>query len=363
VFLGYGLLALAGVALVLCLARWRAWPAWRPVAALVVIGAAAVVMAVGAAGSDCGPRSWAPACRLHDLLPMFRSYARFAFVAQLSVAIAAGLAAAELARRSRASFCVAAALLAVACVEYWPLPWKAHDVLPTEAHRWLAGEPAARLTLDCVPPDPVTSATAWLMNHRVTTEGGRIGSCQAPDLTPRLAALGYTHVLVRAGREDIAAAARSDGLSLVRAFHGARLYAVTAGAPAGAVIEWLGFHPYERQGDDWWRWMGDQGGWTVRIREGAGTVVLEVGLESFAVPRRLVVTLDGAPAGTILVATRNERHRLGPWTLQPGDHALRFTALEPPSRPSAMGLSGDDRELTVAVRAPVWTAVGHGTDR
>jgi hypothetical protein len=109
--------------------------------------------------------------------------------------------------------------------------------------------------------------------------------------------------------------------------------------------------------------MGDQGGWTVRVSEGSRAVFLDVGLEAFGAPRRLALALDGAPAGTVLVTTRNERHRLGPWTLAPGDHSLVFTALEPSSRPSEGGVAQDDRTLTVAVRAPVWTADRRGTGR
>jgi hypothetical protein len=352
-FVGYSLLVLAVLAVAAACVRWRSAPKSRPAVALALIGIAAALVSVGPGVGGCHPGSWAPACRFHDLLPMFRSYARFGIAAQLAVAILAGVAIADLCR-SKLGSRLAVALIAIAVFEYWPFPWRAHDVLPTMGHRWLAEQSDGGRILDCIPPDAVTATTGWLMRRRVTVESGEIESCQDPNLASALASLGYTHLLVRAGREELPAAKQPGALAQAREFTDSRVYAVTAPVPAAAIVQWQGFHDYEHQGDDWWRWMGAEGQWTVRSAGDTDPVALDIELEAVAEPRRLQVALDGLSVGMVTVTTTNERYRLGPWRLSAGNHTLTFTALEPPLQPSAAGISNDDRALTVAFRRPEW---------
>lgn len=75
-YLGRALLVSAGLAAAIVIARWRRAPEWRPLLALAAVGIAAAVVSVGPNGQPCAPGSWVIACRLHDVLPMFRAYAR-----------------------------------------------------------------------------------------------------------------------------------------------------------------------------------------------------------------------------------------------------------------------------------------------
>ena len=93
---------------------------------------------------------------------------------------------------------VAVALLLLAAGEYAVRPsalWR--DVLPTTAHRWVANGPAGVRVADCAAPTG-ESASVWsLTGGRVLAPGGPLEDCTAAELPATLAALGYTHLLVR----------------------------------------------------------------------------------------------------------------------------------------------------------------------
>ena len=135
IFVGFAFTALAVVALAVSAWTWR--PEWRYVVAIGAVGLAAALISVGPATGSCEPFSVAPACLFFRIVPVFRAYARFAIIVNLMVAIAAGAGAAMLAGRSRGGQIAAAILLLIGTFEFWPLPVRAHDVLPTAAHRWL----------------------------------------------------------------------------------------------------------------------------------------------------------------------------------------------------------------------------------
>ncbi len=149
---GLAFMALAVVALAVSAWTWR--PEWRYVVAIGAVGLAAALVSVGPATGSCEPFSVAPSCLLFRVVPVFRAYARFAIVVNLMVAIAAGAGAAMLASRRRVGQIAAATLLLIGAFEFFPLPVRAHDVLPTAAHRWLAvpvgRRPCVRL-LSCEP--------------------------------------------------------------------------------------------------------------------------------------------------------------------------------------------------------------------
>ena len=138
VSLGWGVMALGVVAIV----SW--WVNVRPAASLVRVP---ILVAVAVAALVCslspertietlavGP----PSAFLYDLLPMFRSYARFGVVVQLMAAVLAGIGVDVLMRSgTRRAKMVCVGLIALAAAEYAVLPsalWR--DVLPTAAHRW-----------------------------------------------------------------------------------------------------------------------------------------------------------------------------------------------------------------------------------
>src|SRR5439155_27339749 len=115
------------------------------------------------------------------------------------VAIAAGAGAAMLNRNSRARAITATALLAVAAFEFWPLPARAHDVLPTAGNRWLASQPASGPAFDCYPANQADRFVPWLMHRPLAFLGEPITTCSDPEVGRKLAALGYAHVIVRGG--------------------------------------------------------------------------------------------------------------------------------------------------------------------
>jgi hypothetical protein len=72
---------------------------------------------------------------------------------EIGVSVLAGLGSGVLVRRdpSRRTVVIGVAALAL-FVERAPPPWRWRDVLPTPAHRWLAGFPASATVLDCSAP-------------------------------------------------------------------------------------------------------------------------------------------------------------------------------------------------------------------
>jgi hypothetical protein len=289
---------------------------------------------------------------------MFRSYARFAFVSHLALALAAGAGVALLTRRGRPGQAMAACLVSIAVFEYWPLPPGGRDVLPTAAHRWLATRAPAQHTLDCTAPAAADADVPWLMRRRLSLLGGIVRTCRDPDLGPKLAALGYTHVIVR--QPDRAGVFPlldhpDAGLTPLETFPDARVYEVSATVPAVLTLADRGFHEYEYAGRDVWQWMGPEGSWRVRnTTGGARRVGLVVDLQAAHEARALAITLDGAPAASLLVPASVESYALGPWSLAAGDHNLAFTPEGLPFRPSDYGLSSDDRALTIALREARW---------
>jgi hypothetical protein len=356
VYVSYAVVVLAAIASAAAVARWRSEPQWRPVLLVIPLALAAVALSLGPGRAPCAPGSWIPACLFHDVAPMFRAYARFAFVTHLSLAIAAGAGVVLLARRSRAGAVVAAGLLLVAGFEYWPMPARARDVLPTMAHRWLMGQPADQLTLDCMPPRTRDAQVSWLMRRPIRFLGQDVPDCTAPDLAPILSALGYTHILIRQPRnwpDDMGA-----GFAVAADFPDSRVYAVTAAAPPVLTIRVDGFFDREREAEAAWRWMGPEGRWTVRnTTTTARRVRLDAWLESAGWPRDVDVTIDGAPAGRVHVAAELQPVSVGPWTLTPGDHVVGFAARGRPFQPSAAAGSPDSRRLTIAFHGATWVEV------
>jgi hypothetical protein len=287
---------------------------------------------------------------------MLRVYARFAILAQLLLAVAAGLGIVMLAGRSRRGRTIAAILVALLAVEYWPLPARAHDVLPTTAHRWIAEAPDEGQVLDCYPFSLAEGTIPWLSGRDVRFLREDIPSCNDPKLGERLAAMGVKRLLVR--RNRVASQMTQplpQGITLAQAFADADLYDVSQTPPAIAVAKSTGFLGLEHDGDDWWQWMGMTASWEVRNTTAAPQEVsLFVHLTPFAAPRTLTYALDDGPPQRVSVPIEGREFTLGPWLLTPGVHQLRFAADGEALRPSDFSNTDDRRVLAVSFRNERW---------
>jgi hypothetical protein len=357
IYVGFAFMALAVVALAVSAWTWR--PEWRYVVAIGAVGLVAALVSVGPAMGSCEPFSVAPSCLLFRVVPVFRVYARFAIIVNLMVAIAAGAGAAMLASSTRVGQIAATTLLVVGAFEFWPLPVRAHDVLPTAAHRWLASQSADGPAFDCYPANQADRFVPWLMQRQLSFLGDEIKTCSDPEIGRKLAALGYARVIVRGG----AASSKLPqplplGIAVAHDFPDSRVYAVDTRLPPVVTIAINGFFEYEHQNDYWWRWMSPNGRWTVRNTTNMPqTVALTVDLVPIGTPRTLTMTIDGKlPTSVALDMTRHP-YTLGPWTLDPGDHTLSFAADGEPTRPSDLvDDSKDARPLTVAFSNERWVA-------
>ncbi|MGE5834241.1 MAG: hypothetical protein ACM4AI_07165 [Acidobacteriota bacterium] len=359
VFVSYALIVLAALAAVTAARQWRSDPKWRPILSILAIGAAAAIVSAGPISGSCAGGSWAPACLIYAAAPMFRSYARFAIVVQLAVAVAAGAGAAMLARQSRAGLMLATGLLTVAAIDYLPVPWRAHDVLPTAGHRWLARQPHADRIFDCTQGDAAQAAVPSLMNRSVSFLSSSIPTCADPQIGVKLVTLRYTHMVVRLGPRDSQPVEPAECLAIAARFPDSAVYSVAQVPPPVLSTAASGFFEYEHVDGDWWRWMGQDGTWTVRnTTTESRTVLLLVRLASAGEPRTLTLTLDDQPPRHLEVSTSAHESIVGPWTLAPGDHTLTLTASGTPLRPSDDGRSSDTRRLTVMFKSERWIDVG-----
>lgn len=355
IFVGFAFTGLAVIALAVSAWTWR--PEWRYVVAIAAVGLAAALISIGPAAGSCEPFSVAPACLFFRVVPMFRAYARFAIIVNLAVAIAAGAGAAMLAGRSRGGQIAAASFLLVGAFEFWPLPVRAHDVLPTTAHRWLASQPANGPAFDCYPANQADRFVPWLMQRPLFFLGEQIKTCSDPELGRKLAALGYTHVIVRGGEASSKLLQPlPPGISVAEDFPDSHVYTVASTLPPVVTVAAGGFFDYEHQNDDWWRWMSPKGQWTVRnTTTMEQRVTLSVDLVPIGTPRTLTIALDGAPGTALSLGMTRQQFTLGPWVLAPGDHTIAFAADGDPTRPSDLiDDSKDVRPLTVAFRNERW---------
>ena len=197
------------------------------------------------------------------------------------------------------------------------------------------------------------------MQRQLSFLGDKIKTCSDPEIGRKLAALGYTRVIVRGG----AASSKlpqplPSGIAVAHDFPDSRVYAVDTRLPPVVTIAINGFFEYEHQNDYWWRWMSPNGRWTVRnTTTTAQTVTLTVDLVPIGTPRTLTMTLDANRPTSQPLGMDRHPYTLGPWTLEPGDHTLSFAADGEPTRPSDLvDDSKDARPLTVAFSNERWVA-------
>jgi len=237
VSLGWGIVALGLVAAFRWLARDRQPAALVNVPILAAIAAAALLCSLSPE-RRIGPFTiLRPSGLLYGLLPMFRAYARFGVIVQLMAALLAGIGADWLlragTRRGRIA-CAALLLLAVGEYAVWP-PSLWRDVLPTAAHRWVARQPAGLRVLDCARPTPAERSVPWLTGRQLVPAGGEFEDCTQPQLPGKLAAAGFTHLLVRRETSTgrwFASHPAPEGLRLLEHFGDSEVFAVAAPPPS-----------------------------------------------------------------------------------------------------------------------------------
>lgn len=358
--LGLAVPALALLTALSWLAGRREGRLRRATPALVVVAAAAFLASLGP-GATLGP--WhlpMPSELLHAVLPIFRAYARFAVFLQLMLALLAAAALGELSRGGANGRLAAALLAALALFELtpWP-PWRWHSVLPTRAHEWLARQPGDARPLDCVPASlPTEVNVPYLYPGRLARLDGPglavgLSDCTEPELAPKLAAIGLTHVILRSESPDgrtVAAYGPPPGFAEVAVFPDSRVLAVTA-EPALVLVERLaGFSWREHRGRSSYRWMGDAGQIVLLNRLGrptAGRFVME--LLSFPDERGVTVRLRDAVVAEWEVGPDREDFVTGPLALQPGSNVLSILPSGPPVKPDSVLANRDFRGVTISL--------------
>ena len=334
----------------------------RRVPVLAVVAFAALLCSLAPERTIGGFTFVRPSALLHDVLPMFRSYARFGVVVQLMAALLAGVGIDYLRRTGTLRGRIAAiALVLIAAGEYAVSPpalWR--DALPTKAHRWVTRQPGQPRALDCARLTQESASVQWLSGDRVTLAGGALDDCTEPDLPRKLAAAGFTHLIVRRGTPESQAFddhALPEGLRAAAGFADGRVFAVSAEAPAVYTAAMTGFFAREYAGRRSWRWMAAESEWTiVNTRPHSIAATLAVELTSFHRPRRVEVMLDGRCVLTLVIEPSGRVHRLGPLTIEPGRHALGFHAIDTLAAAGDETESHDRRRLSIAIGTWSWTA-------
>ena len=368
VSLGWGIVALGLIAVIRWLVPWGTFGNWhrsRRVPVLVIVAVAALVCSLSPERTIAGAFTFVrPSALLYDVVPMFRSYARFGVVVQLMAVLLAGIGVDYLRRTgTRRAQIGCLALVALAAGEYmvWP-PALWRDVLPTSAHRWVTRQPDRLRVLDCAPLTPESASVQWLTGHRVSLLTGALDDCLEPDLPRKLAAVGYTHLLVRRGNWEgrwFANRRAPDGLRLQARFRDGDVFAVTAETPPVYTAEMTAFSNREFNEDWTWRWMGPDASWKI-VNTSARPIVAAIDLEmsAFHRARRMELRLDGHPVQTLVVEPPRRIYQIGPLTVPPGDHELVFHPAEPPTVADDVIKNGDRRPLSFALGTWNWTVRG-----
>jgi hypothetical protein len=258
---------------------------------------------------------------------------------------------------------VCVALVALAAAEYAVSPpalWR--DVLPTTAHRWVVQHLERARVLDCTPLNQESESVPWLTGHRVTLLESPASDCAEPNFPQKLAAAGYTHLLVRQHTPDghwLAGHPLPDGLHVAAAFDDGRVFAVVARTPAIYTASMTGFFPREHDAEWTWRWMGKDGAWTI-VNTSAQPIVtmLDLELSAFHNARRMELLLDGRDVQTVVVEPPRRIYQIGPVTVMPGGHELAFRPAEVPTVANDVIKNGDRRALSVALGTWHWTMRG-----
>lgn len=325
--LGLSVLVLAAIGAAAARAKRDAWSAAR-VKALIVTAAIAVVCSLPPSlqlGVFTLPM---PSAVLFDAAPMFRAYARFGVIVSLVVTTLAGAGfAALLARKTTRATTLAIVLLVGAAIEYLPSLPLSRDVLPTSGHRLLADRDDARV-LDCCGPDPGDIAGMQLfMRAAVSVASGPLQDCADPELGGKLAAFGFTHVIVRrptAVSEWLASGGDVAGLRVLRRSDDALVFDVVEARPSLYTTAIEGLYAREFRGRDSWRWLGRAGQMVVTNPGPAAITRLALDVEAYGTTRRLRVVAEQRVIDTLIVPATRGTLTTAPFTMPPGVHTIRL---------------------------------------
>jgi hypothetical protein len=363
VFVGWTVAGLAVLAVVAWFRDRRepGVPAVGAVPVLVCVAVVALACSLSPSRTIAGITVQRPSGWLHAWLPMFRAFARFGVVVQLMSALLAGIGLEWLVRVGPKRMRVLAAVgVAFAFAEYAVMPNAAsRDILPTSAHRWLAATPPSLRVLDCATPTVPPLSVDWLMGPRLATRHGDLDDCAEPQFSSKLAAQGFSALLLRGGMPDARWLDRqpAEGLARLRDFGDGTIYRVTSETPQVFTGRLIRFSPREYAPGLTWRWMGNDAAWTI-VNPGPQDVVVRLDLQlwTFDSPRRLQSRLDEAAEATTWVDPERRWYRLGPFLVTPGRHTLSFRSVEPALRPADVLKNGDTRDLSVAFGDWRWLA-------
>ncbi len=357
VSIGWSVLALSAIALAARVRDVRA-PRLQAVVPLLAIAATAVVCSLGPERQIGGVTIMRPSALLYRLAPMFRAYARFAVVAQLTLSATAGIGAAWLWSRGRpAPRAIAALLVLCAAVEYAPWAPRGRDVLPTTAHRWIVGRDEGARVFDCSEWAPSERATEWLAGYPIGYLQPTVPDCGEPALASKLRASGFRDLIVRAGTPEFEYLRRHGFRDLTPGFRGpdADVFAIASGPAEPYVGEIRGAYPREYLGGRSWRWAG------LRLEldafspaSAAEAFTLRVELTAFALERHVTVSLNGQRVASLVVPPRPQTFAVGPLSLLPGANVLDFASDEPPTVADTVARNGDTRALSLAVGEWQW---------
>lgn len=362
--LGWGVMALALVAIGQRLFTSRPSAPLGRVPVLVAVGIAAMLWSLAPAPASDAVAAFQPSVVLHNVLPVFRSYARFGSVVQLMAVLLAGIGIDGLLRAgTQQARALCGLLVLLTAAEYVVLPSAlSRDVLPTAAHRWVMTQAPPIRVMDCVSPTAESESVRWLSGDRTSPLSVTVSDCNEPNLAQKLAANGYTHLLVR--RDASPATARRQtartGMAVAVSFPDARVYRVTAPRPAIYTGLIRGFSLRERDAAWSWRWFGDSPSWLVENTT-AGPLLARLTLEAaaFHEERSVTLLLDGVALETLVVSPERRRHVTIPFLVTAGSHDLTFSPGEPPTVPDRLLHNHDRRPLSIAIGTWSWHVGGN----
>ena len=205
-----------------------------------------------------GPTVVAPSALVYGLVPMFRAYARFGVVVQLMAALLAGIG---------VDFCVAPApgargLPASPSWPSWPpstrsRPGRCGAMCCRPRHT--AGSPGSPVTCgrSTARRSIGNQSIQWLTGYRVLLAAGSPSDCTEPNFSQKLAAGGYTHLLVRRDTAEGRwfATQPADGFRVAADLEDGQVLAVTAAPPPIYTATMTGFFRREHNAKGTWRWM------------------------------------------------------------------------------------------------------------
>ena len=192
--LGWGIVALGLIASFRWLvrgdtARKAGRPAClEPVPILAIVAAFALLCSLSPERTIGTITFVRPSAFLYDVLPMFRSYARFGVVVQLMAALLAGLGVDYLRRAgTRRAQIACLALLVLAAGEYQCRRGRCGATCcPRRRTAGSRGSRAGSSALDCTPLNRESGSIPWLTGYRVTLLGNVTGDCMEPNLSRSL---------------------------------------------------------------------------------------------------------------------------------------------------------------------------------